>query len=98
LDDPTAIRKSFSLTSSQESVLIAGYTRGFKRVFLFCCGCGAVSFVIAVSLIKHHDLARKDDKELKQQSKNWLEQRKERRQRDGKLENGLVSNQAENSK
>ncbi|KAH8924037.1 MFS general substrate transporter [Atractiella rhizophila] len=86
LDDPLAIRggnENIVLSDEEISVMLEGYTEGFRRIFLVCAGLSAAAFISAVLLIQHHDLHRKEDEQLKAQSKAWLESKKAKRPKEG---------------
>lgn len=78
INDPTIINRpaQLSLDAHAKSVVIAGYTKGFRGVFYLTVACISVAFLASVFLIEHHELNRDDDQELKRQAKEDLERRK----------------------
>lgn len=64
------------LSSSQErgsvtgELILKGYLRGFRTVFLIGAGLAALSFLVALFLMPELGLKREDDQRLKEEGEN----------------------------
>jgi hypothetical protein len=56
--------------------VLRGYRKGFRVVFLILAGLAVFAFLTAFFLMPHRDLDRPDDKELKQQGREFVAQLK----------------------
>ncbi|KIP08458.1 hypothetical protein PHLGIDRAFT_377944 [Phlebiopsis gigantea 11061_1 CR5-6] len=85
VDDPTIVNHldRLSLDDAQKAAVIAGYTKGFKRVFYMTVACMGVAFFACLFMVEQHELVREDDEELKRQAKEELDLKK-RAERDVK--------------
>lgn len=96
VDDPTIVNDASKINLSDEArrVVIAGYMKGFRGVFYLTLACTLVAFLSAVLLVEQHELAREDDKELKRQGHEFIQQRKSRNTAPKDLEAGALSARA----
>ncbi|KAH7870118.1 MFS general substrate transporter [Lentinula edodes] len=63
----------FGLTSSQaDHILVQGYNKGFKDVFILNTALTVLAFVASVVMIGHKELLRGDEEALKQEAKAAL--------------------------
>ena len=76
VDDPTILNsgttalESLGISSSVASdILLHGYTRGFRSVFLLHASLASLAVVVSVFMIKHKELIRGDEEALKAEAK-----------------------------
>ncbi|KAK7439541.1 hypothetical protein VKT23_017469 [Stygiomarasmius scandens] len=84
IDDPTLLGNSTrasALGISQDqshSILTQGYTKGFSHLFILNGCLAAVATIVAYTMIKHKELTRGDENELREKAKREFEEREER--------------------
>ncbi|EKM52155.1 uncharacterized protein PHACADRAFT_262666 [Phanerochaete carnosa HHB-10118-sp] len=64
----------YSLSDPLRADVIDGYRQGFRDVFIVLASLAAFSFFVAAALLKHRKLDRDDDKELKEQGKQFVQE------------------------
>jgi hypothetical protein len=72
INDPSLLASPSTLEISSSTVSIIleeGYTRGFRTLFILNASLGVIATIISITMIKHKDLARGDEEELKRQGK-----------------------------
>ena len=57
--------------------VVQAYRQGFRDVFVLLAALAAFSFVVAAALLKHRQLDREDDKALKDQGKQFVQELKD---------------------
>ena len=65
IDDPTILASPAKLGIPQavaDIILIEGYRKGFRTVFILNASLGALATIASIIMIKHNDLARGDEK------------------------------------
>jgi hypothetical protein len=109
IDDPTILGNStltssppFNLTHTQvEAILTNGYTKGFSELFILNGALGALATIVAFWLIKHKELTRGDEKELREKAKREFREREERhaqRQKDSRKRSSYRKDTATDSR
>jgi hypothetical protein len=72
IDDPTILSPDSSTTRTLGPIIreqiLAGYLRGFRTLFILNAGFSAFATVVGVLLIKHHDLTRPDEEQLREEA------------------------------
>lgn len=63
--DPTNPLRALGVTSADASDILAGYTAGFRGVFLMNATLAAAATVVSVFMIKHKELTRGDEERLR---------------------------------
>ncbi|KAJ3848755.1 MFS general substrate transporter [Lentinula lateritia] len=72
LQQPSDFSK-FGLTSSEaDHILVQGYNKGFKDVFILNTALTVLAFVASVVMIEHKELLRGDEEALKKEAKEAL--------------------------
>jgi len=70
VSSPSSPLASMGISSSTASnILLHGYTRGFRWVFLLNASLASLAVVVSVFMIKHKELTRGDDEALKAEAK-----------------------------
>lgn len=88
LDNPTDIPKlsnsssPFNLTPDIASNVLSGYTNGFHRVFYLNAALSAACVVITVFMIRHKELVRPDEVEMKRKAEEAYKNKKKGRGQD----------------
>ena len=82
LDDPTAIRHSLRSRLSDEdfAFVLSTYTRSFRTLFLTIMGLLLAAFVISIFTVRHHSLTREEDKKLKEEGRQYMADRKRKKE------------------
>ncbi|TFK32425.1 MFS general substrate transporter [Crucibulum laeve] len=65
IDDPSKLSSPSSIGISQDTateILLSGYTKGFKSLFVLNASLNAVATIASVVMIRHKDLSRDDKK------------------------------------
>ncbi|KAF9554182.1 MFS general substrate transporter [Agrocybe pediades] len=78
IDDPSHLSSPTSLSITPEAasfILNNGYTKGFKTIFILNASLTAVATLASVVLIKHKELTRSDEKELKKHRDSLLKEK-----------------------
>ncbi|EPQ54241.1 MFS general substrate transporter [Gloeophyllum trabeum ATCC 11539] len=89
LNDPTIINansystSTIQLSDADRSAIVAGYSKGFTRVFYLTVAYTIIATLAAVFLIQQHELKRADDDELKKAAEELLRQKKMRKSGSG---------------
>jgi len=71
INDPSSLTSPSTLgitLSTVRIVLEKGYTKGFRRVFILNASFAAIATIISITMIKHKNLARGDEEQLKCQA------------------------------
>jgi len=72
IDDPTILAPNSSLTQLLGPIIrqqiLAGYIKGFRTLFILNAAFSALATVASVLLIKHHELTRADEAQLKEEA------------------------------
>jgi hypothetical protein len=78
LDDPTAIHHALKdrLSDQELTFVLDAYVQSFRTLFLTVMGLLLAAFVIAVATIKQFSLSRDEDKQLKEEGKKFLADKK----------------------
>jgi hypothetical protein len=69
--------------SAASFILSHGYTRGFRSVFLLNASLASVAVVVSIFMIRHKELIRGDEEELKAEAKKGTQTEKH-----GKVDEG----------
>lgn len=79
VDDPSILASRFSTSSNRlekmgvtladADAIIAGYASGFKTVFILNACFAALATIISVLMIRHKELIRPDEEQLKAEAK-----------------------------
>ncbi|KAF9063669.1 major facilitator superfamily domain-containing protein [Rhodocollybia butyracea] len=76
INDPSVLRSSsvpFGISSAQAQIILSnGYNKGFKDVFYLNTALAVLAFVSSIVLIKHKELLRGDEEQLKIEAKEAL--------------------------
>ncbi|KAJ6557902.1 major facilitator superfamily domain-containing protein [Mycena capillaripes] len=79
IDDPALLHTPTSIGLSQDTataILYHGYTKGFSALFIMNASLTVFATLVSVVMIKHKELTRKDDDELRQRAiKEGLEKK-----------------------
>src|SRR5882757_5301250 len=70
INDPSLLASpsTLGISSSTASIILEkGYTRGFRTLFILNASFAAIATILSITMIKHKDLARGDEEELKRQ-------------------------------
>ncbi|KAF9063670.1 major facilitator superfamily domain-containing protein [Rhodocollybia butyracea] len=80
INDPSVLRSSpvpFGISSSQAQIILTtGYNKGFRDIFYLNTALAALAFVSSVVLIKHKELLRGDEEQLKMEAKEALRKKR----------------------
>ncbi|KAJ4471407.1 MFS general substrate transporter [Lentinula aciculospora] len=82
INNPSALRSysdlaEFGLSTSQaDDILTQGYNKGFKDIFILNAALTTLAFLASVVLIRHKQLLRGDEEQLKIEAKEELKKRK----------------------
>ena len=71
IDNPSSLASPSTLgipSSTAGIILENGYAKGFRTVFILNASLSAVATIASVMMIKHHDLTRGDEEQLKRQA------------------------------
>ena len=71
IDNPSSLASPSTLgipSSTAGVILENGYTKGFRTVFVLNASLAAVATIASVTMIKHKDLTRGDEEQLKRQA------------------------------
>lgn len=71
INNPSSLASpsTLGIPSSTASVILEnGYTKGFRTVFILNASLAAVATIASVTMIKHKDLTRGDEDQLKRQA------------------------------
>lgn len=71
IDNPSSLASPSTLgipSSTAVVILENGYTKGFRMVFILNASLAAVATIASVTMIKHKDLTRGDEEQLKRQA------------------------------
>ncbi|KAJ3865081.1 MFS general substrate transporter [Lentinula novae-zelandiae] len=94
INNPFLLKQSsylaqFGISTSQaDYILVKGYNKGFKNIFILNAALITLAFVASVVLIGHKELLRGDEEQLKKEAKEAL------RERAGKDTVGIVEDQS----
>ena len=73
IDDPTVLAPNSRTTESLGPVIreqvLGGYIKGFQTLFILNAAFSALATVAGVWLIKHHELIRPDEAQLKEEAR-----------------------------
>ncbi|KAE9404698.1 MFS general substrate transporter [Gymnopus androsaceus JB14] len=75
INDPSLLSRAFEISLPDEQalhVLEHGYERGFKKFFLINASLGVLATIVSATIIKHKELTREDDVQLKLEAKAGL--------------------------
>lgn len=79
IDDPTILAPNSTTTQFlgpvTRNAILAGYVEGFKTLFILNAAFLALATVAGVFLIKHHELTRPDEDQLREEAR--LEEEKQ---------------------
>lgn len=80
INDPTSLHSgnltSVGITPNDIDQILSGYTRGFRSVFILNASLAVASVVVAIFMIRHKNLTREEDAELKKKAKERLAKNK----------------------
>ncbi|KAN0061340.1 hypothetical protein ACQY0O_006187 [Thecaphora frezii] len=76
--DPTLIRQG-AFPADLEERLLSAYVAAFRNVFYFGLALVLVAFFLTLVFLKEFPLDRADDKQKKEEGKQWMQERKTRR-------------------
>ncbi|KAJ3890263.1 major facilitator superfamily domain-containing protein [Lentinula edodes] len=94
INNPSLLKQSsylaqFGISTSQaDYILVKGYNKGFKNIFILNAALTTLAFVASVVLIGHKELLRGDEEQLKKEAKEAL------RERAGENSVGIVEDQS----
>ncbi|THH09774.1 hypothetical protein EW145_g1785 [Phellinidium pouzarii] len=77
IDDPTSLHPALAVNSTTNSSItpkiatnvLSGYTQGFRAVFILNAVLTAFSVVVAAGMIRHKELIRKDEPEMRRRAR-----------------------------
>lgn len=75
INDPSLLSHAFEISLPSEQalhILEHGYEHGFKRFFIINASLGVLATIVSATIVKHKELDRDDDVQLKLEAKEGL--------------------------